>query len=535
MPPFETLSDIVRDALVETETIDNQTTRHIRYEAGRSARQRRVRIEEQWRRSRQLGQGAWGTVYLETCVNPGFGSRLRAVKEIKKCVYNGEELDYGRELEAIFKFSHARYNHCFVAAEGWYEEQDRVYILMEYCELGDLSALATKPLPEAEVQHIATQVLEGLVYMHSNQFVHRDLKPSNVMVINAAPEWFVKIADFGISKRRHAEVTTLHTMHIGTFGYAAPEIFGFCEDHQADSYSFTVDTWSLGAMVYKLCAFRLPFSDLGQLARYTTGTFELPISHLETEKLSETATNFISTLLSPTPDARPSAVSAQLHAWISHPAADTKRTETQMNKKKPSDSLVLCAAPSISTREAAGDRNETISVVGTGEYQPPYAESVMNISMSSSQSRDPVDFTTRQSTHQTSNAVPQPQLGGRQEFTDRAGDPEPVGVGESSVFVVGHNAAPQTAQNAAKNYRQHGALVGQHQATLAHNLQSASVSTVAGSIEPSSVRPGITHAPRLYESDMDSTDAADQMDDPDDWYPSLIMSNLYETVGSSCH
>lgn len=48
---------------------------------------------------------------------------------------------------------------------------------MEYFENGDLQKYLTQPLPETEAKTIASQVLEGLKFMHDNGFVHRDLKP----------------------------------------------------------------------------------------------------------------------------------------------------------------------------------------------------------------------------------------------------------------------------------------------------------------------------------------------------------------------
>jgi calcium/calmodulin-dependent protein kinase I len=51
---------------------------------------------------------------------------------------------------------------------------------MEYCELGDLQAYlsSTPPLLEIQAQEITFQILEGVCYMHENEFAHRDLKPS---------------------------------------------------------------------------------------------------------------------------------------------------------------------------------------------------------------------------------------------------------------------------------------------------------------------------------------------------------------------
>lgn len=51
---------------------------------------------------------------------------------------------------------------------------------MEYCELGDLKDHVEMygKLPEDQVQDIGCQVLQGLRFMHQNNFAHRDLKPA---------------------------------------------------------------------------------------------------------------------------------------------------------------------------------------------------------------------------------------------------------------------------------------------------------------------------------------------------------------------
>ena len=49
---------------------------------------------------------------------------------------------------------------------------------MEYHEHGDLRSFLQKPLLEADAQMIASQLVEGLGFMHANDFVHRDLKPA---------------------------------------------------------------------------------------------------------------------------------------------------------------------------------------------------------------------------------------------------------------------------------------------------------------------------------------------------------------------
>ena len=61
---------------------------------------------------------------------------------------------------------------------GWYENPESVFVAMEYFLHGDLGNYLLPPLPEAEVQQIISQILEGLSFMSDNGFAHRDLKPA---------------------------------------------------------------------------------------------------------------------------------------------------------------------------------------------------------------------------------------------------------------------------------------------------------------------------------------------------------------------
>lgn len=56
---------------------------------------------------------------------------------------------------------------------------------MEFFPNGDLQDYLSKKttIPEAEVQQITYQVLEGLSFMHHENFAHRDLKPSVSLII----------------------------------------------------------------------------------------------------------------------------------------------------------------------------------------------------------------------------------------------------------------------------------------------------------------------------------------------------------------
>lgn len=60
---------------------------------------------------------------------------------------------------------------------GWFEDDDHIFIAMEYFKHGTLDMFINPALVEQDVQTIALQLLEGLKIMHEEQFTHRDLKP----------------------------------------------------------------------------------------------------------------------------------------------------------------------------------------------------------------------------------------------------------------------------------------------------------------------------------------------------------------------
>jgi calcium/calmodulin-dependent protein kinase I len=61
---------------------------------------------------------------------------------------------------------------------------------MEYIQLGDLEGYLENCLTCTEARHITQQLLEGLGFMHENNFAHRDLKPAVSSVIDALEIFF---------------------------------------------------------------------------------------------------------------------------------------------------------------------------------------------------------------------------------------------------------------------------------------------------------------------------------------------------------
>jgi NIMA (never in mitosis gene a)-related kinase 2 len=79
--------------------------------------------------------------------------------------------------------------------------------------------------------------------------LHRDLKPGNIFLDEHQN---VKLGDFGLARILNPGSVFAQT-HVGTPYYMSPEQI------QEKKYNDKTDIWSLGCIVYELCALRPPF------------------------------------------------------------------------------------------------------------------------------------------------------------------------------------------------------------------------------------------------------------------------------------
>ena len=126
------------------------------------------------------------------------------------------------------------------------------------------------------------------------------------------PDWWVKIADFGISKRATEGLTALRTL-TGTPTFAAPEVLGFT---QSDSYTNAVDIWSLGVIAFLILTGETLFKDQRRLGQYVTGSFAFPSDVLLANKVSSRGREFIRSLMAPKSEDRPGAEESLQNPWL---------------------------------------------------------------------------------------------------------------------------------------------------------------------------------------------------------------------------
>ncbi|VUC21224.1 unnamed protein product [Clonostachys rosea] len=321
-------NDLVQDSKLDTVLIDDDgsSVQHTRYISSNGTRRRPRKIQETWKRREKIGSGTFGKVWLHERVDGENMGRFRAVKEIAKQKRDDGSvpIEYNRELEAIAKFSQSKYVHCFARSYGWYENSDTIFITMEYFENGDLQRYLNRPFREPEAKEIVYQILEGLRFMHKSSFAHRDLKPANILVSEASPNWWVKISDFGISKRAEQESTAFRTF-AGTRGYLAPEVMAIYPPDdkirekgstRKDMYTNAVDLWALGVIMFQLLTTKVVMKDPHELWEYVNGNQPFPEEILDKHDVSDAAKTLVESLMAPSPGRRPSASAALNDEWF---------------------------------------------------------------------------------------------------------------------------------------------------------------------------------------------------------------------------
>jgi serine/threonine protein kinase len=139
-------------------------------------------------------------------------------------------------------------------------------------------------------------------------------------VLHTGPDWWVKIGDFGISKRVMEGLTGLQTFN-GMPAFTAPEMYekmwGPSSDNTpADTdHDTKADIWGLGVITYYMLAGRLPFSGKNDLLEYSKGNSILPFDSSQSP-VSPEATCFLRSTMAAKPTHRPTTGDALDHAWL---------------------------------------------------------------------------------------------------------------------------------------------------------------------------------------------------------------------------
>ncbi len=203
-----------------------------------------------------LGHGGMGVVFL------GEDSKLGRKVAIKVMLPHlaqskSSQQRFLREAKAAAALEHDNIVPIFQVDE----DRGAPYIVMPFLKGEPLDERLKRAglLPLAEVLRIGREVARALAAAHKTGLVHRDIKPANIWL--EAPEARVKILDFGLARAvaEDSELTQQGTI-VGTPAYMAPE------QGRGEHVDARSDLWSLGVVLYRMCAGEMPFKGANALA-----------------------------------------------------------------------------------------------------------------------------------------------------------------------------------------------------------------------------------------------------------------------------
>ncbi|KAA6373717.1 MAG: hypothetical protein EZS28_030756 [Streblomastix strix] len=138
------------------------------------------------------------------------------------------------------------------------DEGDKAYLVMEYCEGGDLRRYIHKleqsgtMISPQKAYEIIGQIALGLDQLHFNGRTHGNLKPENILMTN---DFMIKLADYGQS--RVVQVNKYQTaMNYSYQEFYAPELLKSQNKHVQTP---ACDIWAFGIIIFLLLTQHHPF------------------------------------------------------------------------------------------------------------------------------------------------------------------------------------------------------------------------------------------------------------------------------------
>lgn len=185
-----------------------------------------------------LGNGSYSIVYM--------GKRFADNKNVAIKYINLKNLNFTslKMIQSEIEITKKLLNHDNLNILKYYdivENDDSIYIIMEYCESGNLSSILTgDPIDENLAKNYFKQLVWGLLYLKENNIAHRDIKPTNILINNN----ILKICDFGFASQTDKSKKMITVC--GSPLYMAPEVY------KKSGYDESVDVWALGIILYEM-------------------------------------------------------------------------------------------------------------------------------------------------------------------------------------------------------------------------------------------------------------------------------------------
>ncbi|XP_014461036.1 serine/threonine-protein kinase Nek4 isoform X3 [Alligator mississippiensis] len=285
---------------------------------------------------RVVGKGSYGEVSL---VQHRQDAKQYVIKKLN--LKNASKRDRKAAEQEAQLLSLLRHPNIVTYRESWEGEDGLLYIVMGFCEGGDLyhklKEQKGKLLPETRVVEWFVQIAMALQYLHEKHILHRDLKTQNVFLTRTN---IIKVGDLGIARVLENQYDMANTL-IGTPYYMSPELLS------SKPYNYKSDVWALGCCVYEMATLKHAFNakDMNSLV-YQIIEGKLPPMPKD---YSPQLVELIRTMLRKKPEERPSVKNILRQPYIKHQIAlfleatkvKAAKTHRKMADPKPKSPAVV--------------------------------------------------------------------------------------------------------------------------------------------------------------------------------------------------
>ncbi|XP_054640400.1 serine/threonine-protein kinase Nek4 isoform X6 [Dunckerocampus dactyliophorus] len=198
---------------------------------------------------RVVGKGSYGEVNL---VKHRTDRKQYVIKKLNLTTSSKRERRAAEQEAQLL--SQLRHPNIVTYRESWEGADLQLYIVMGFCEGGDLYHRLKQQkgelLPERQVVEWFVQIAMALQYLHERNILHRDLKTQNIFLTKTN---IIKVGDLGIARVLENQNDMASTL-IGTPYYMSPELFS------NKPYNYKSDVWALGCCVYEMSTLKHAFN-----------------------------------------------------------------------------------------------------------------------------------------------------------------------------------------------------------------------------------------------------------------------------------
>lgn len=228
-----------------------------------------------------------------------------------------DKQNVNNEIEILNSINHEN----IISLKDSFEDDKNWYLITELFRNKTLQDLLNRRviLTELEVKYYIIQIINGIQYLHNRNIIHRNINLSNIFI---SDDMKIKLGGFSYCRKLKSKDKKFYKICGDDINYIAPEIL-----EEKNGYSFEIDIWSLGIILYTLIIGKTPF-ETNEKEDTFWNIKHNNYSYPEDSKISKTAKNLITMILDSNQLQRPTLSQILSHSFLN----DSKNLPLQLPK-----------------------------------------------------------------------------------------------------------------------------------------------------------------------------------------------------------